>query len=127
MRGGRANGAAGGELEADALVGAPVRVRGLRVGTVVDLIADVSLERLLGAEVQTLADQRRFLPWAAADASASGVDVDSALVLLDVPELDWYADRGARLSGRDELRAGLVVRAGGRLAAARRLPRDGGG
>ena len=44
------------------LLGAPVRVHGIQLGHVADLVLDVERRRVLGLEVACGDEERRFLP-----------------------------------------------------------------
>lgn len=110
MEGPTANGHSGWRVPD--VIGSAVRVGDVRVGVVVDLIADG--ERLLGAEVLTLAERLVFLPWATAELTPAGVSIASALVLLDSPGPEWYAARGRRLAG-DAAGQHLAIEASGTL------------
>jgi hypothetical protein len=98
------------------LLGAPVRVGDIRLGTVVDLIADSEQHRALGLAVETAGGSRSFLPWPAVDVTAEGVSVGSALVLLAPSELEYYVERGRRLGAEDPGLERLRVSPGGELA-----------
>ena len=90
---------------ASVLLGREVRFRGIRLGVVVDMLVDPPTRRALGYEVLCGDEGRRFLPLAAAEAVADGIEVGSALVLLDDP---FYRERAVAFGS---LR-GSVVRRG---------------
>jgi hypothetical protein len=88
----------------------PVRLHGIELGKVDDLIVDPAAMRVLGLVVRCGDDRDRFLPLAAARMSPDEIAVGSALLLLD--ELPFYLARGRSL---DDLR-GAEVEAGGAAA-----------
>ena len=89
----------------------PVRLDGILLGRVVDLILDAWNGRALGLEVRCGDDEHRFLPFTAARAAAFEVTVHTPLALLDAPQLQFYAERGSSLRA---LR-GTLLHASGRV------------
>ena len=79
----------------------PVRLRGIRIGRVVDVILDSARGRWIGLEVRCLDGQHRFLPAAAASTTDDAVDVDTPFALLDTDQLEFYRRRGVPLSRRE--------------------------
>lgn len=79
----------------------PVRVRGIRIGQVVDVILDAPGGSPIGLEVRCLDGQHRFLPSAATRQTDEGVDADSPFALLDTDQLEFYRRRGVPLRGRE--------------------------
>lgn len=75
----------------------PVRLHGVRIGHVVDVILDANAERPLGLEVRCLDGRHRFLPMAASSSSGDEVVIDSPFALLDTEELEFYRARGVTL------------------------------
>ena len=91
------------------IVGLSVRLRGLSLGRVVDVVLDQDARRAVGLEIHCGDDERRFLPLAGAHLSPDGVEVRSALVMLDEAELGFYRERGTTLAA---VRGALVTRKG---------------
>jgi hypothetical protein len=85
-----------GGLDAEGLLERHVLFRDIVLGTVVDVIIDTSLRRVLGLDVLCGDRTRRFLPFGACEVRDGVVGVDSALVLSD--ELEFYRSRGQVLS-----------------------------
>lgn len=79
------------------LLGAPVRVEQVSVGEVVGLVLDLEAERLLGLEVAAPGGARLFLPWVAARLAGGFVKADSALVLIDLGDVEAYVRLGATI------------------------------
>ena len=75
----------------------PVRLHGVRVGYVVDVILDASEGPPMGLEVRCLDGRHRFLPMAAATPAGPEVVIDSPFALLESDELDFYRSRGVSL------------------------------
>lgn len=92
---------------AEHLLGLPVRVRGIDVGHVVDLLLDPDCRRVIGAEVMCKDDERRFLPLSAATVSDDEITVSSALAMLAADGLEFYRERGGTIR---TLRRAPVVR-----------------
>jgi hypothetical protein len=97
------------------VLGAAVRARGLRLGTVTGCVCDARWERLLGLEVTGADGIRRFLPWVAVELREGMVGIGSSLLLVDTGELDGYVRLGAVVV-RDPMQlAGLGVGPGGEI------------
>jgi hypothetical protein len=79
-----------------------VRMNGIRVGRVTDVILDADNGRVVGFEVRCEDGRHRFLPRAAATSDGSAIQINSPLALLDTDELDFYRRRGVSLRGREE-------------------------
>jgi hypothetical protein len=79
-----------------------VRLHGIHLGNVVDVILDRDGGEPVGLEVRCEDGQRRFLPVAAATFAAGQVVVDSPFALLDGDQLAFYRERGVTLRGRRE-------------------------
>jgi hypothetical protein len=89
------------------LLARPVRVEGILLGHVVDVVLDRGLARAPGLEVRCGDGEHRFLPFAGARLLSGEVSARTALALLDAPELAFYARRGTTL--RTLRRAGEEV------------------
>ena len=96
-----------GPVKAGLLLRLPVRLRGIQLGRVADLVLDVERRRVLGLEVVCGDQAMRFLPLAVADVDEREIRVSSALVLLDAGELAFYTSRGSTYGA---LRGTSVVR-----------------
>jgi hypothetical protein len=84
-------------VAASSLLSRPVRVEGILLGHVVDVIIDAARAHALGLEVRCGDGEHRFLPFAAARVLAGEVVARTALALLDAPQLAFYARRGTTL------------------------------
>lgn len=80
----------------------PVKLHGVQVGRVVDVILEPDAERIVGYEVRCEDQRHRFLPAAAATASDASIAIDSPFALLDTDELEFYRRRGKTLRARRE-------------------------
>ena len=80
----------------------PVRLHGVHLGNVVDVILDGDGESAVGLEVLCEDGRHRFLPMAAATLAEEQIVVDSPFALLDGDQLDFYRKRGVGLRGRRE-------------------------
>jgi sporulation protein YlmC with PRC-barrel domain len=77
-----------------------VRLHGVQVGHVIDVILDSSEGKPMGMEVRCEDGRHRFLPMAAASPVGDEVVIDSPFALLDTDELEFYRARGITLRGR---------------------------
>lgn len=68
----------------------PVRVRGIELGRVVDVLIHPTDQRALGADVLCGDDRHRFLAFPAATLGRGELEVSSPLVLLDLPDNSAY-------------------------------------
>jgi hypothetical protein len=105
-----------GSRSATELLQLPVRLHGIRLGRPVDLLLAPLEWRALGFVVLCRDDSSRFLVFAAADLLEDGIDVSSALLLLE--DVEFYRNRSRSLRDLlgDELRD-LVVRRDGSVEA----------
>lgn len=103
-----------GSMSSGDVLALPVRMHGIGLGRVVDLIVDVDVRRVLGFEVRCGDETHRFLPLAAARVSGDQIAVASPLILLD--ELAFYRARG---QGLGALRGARVADARGELGTLR--------
>jgi hypothetical protein len=94
-------------LRAGGLLRVPVRLRGIDLGLVEDLVLDAERRRALGFEIACGDDERRFLPLSVATVDEHEVSVSSPLVLLNESELAFYTTRGSTFGA---LRGTTVVR-----------------
>lgn len=97
-----------GGLRASAVQSRAVCFADIRLGAVVDVLLDDSLERVLGFDVLCGDRLHRYLPLPACEVGESAISVPSALVLMH-QELDFYRDRGRALTAV----RGFPVRRGG--------------
>lgn len=77
-----------------------VRLHGLQVGHVVDVILDSSEMKPMGLEVRCEDGLHRFLPMAAASEAGNEIVIDSPFALLDGDQLAFYRERGVTLRTR---------------------------
>jgi hypothetical protein len=77
------------------VLGAPVRVRDVRLGTVTGVVGDGPVERLIGLEVTSRDGRRWFLPSVAVSHEAGAIHVHSTLVLVETGDLEGYGRLGA--------------------------------
>jgi PRC-barrel domain len=95
------------------LLGASVRVGEARVGWVDDVFVDQELQRVVGLQVAGHNGRRWFLPWVAATFESGLVRASSSLVFVAADQLDFYVERGVRLS--EEQVVSLAIDPHGRL------------
>jgi hypothetical protein len=93
---------------ASTLLRAPVFVRGIRLGEVENVLLDTEGVRILGLDVLCGDGANRFLPFATARPTAGGVETESALTLLDPPQLQFYRTRGRPLASMPELADAVI-------------------
>ena len=77
-----------------------VRLHGVEVGVVVDVILDSAREEPIGLEVRCKDGRHRFLALAAAAPIDGELAINSPFALLDGDELEFYRQRGATLRQR---------------------------
>jgi hypothetical protein len=81
-----------------------VRLHGVHVGHVVDVILDASEGTTIGLEVRCQDGSHRFLPMAAARLVETEVVIDSPFALLDGDQLEFYRRRGVALRAARDAR-----------------------
>jgi hypothetical protein len=97
------------------LLGAPCRVRDVRVGEVTGVVVDGAGGRVVGLDIGSAGGVHRFLPWVACEVDCEGrVDVRSAFLLVD--DTQSYRRLGARDIVDAEVLARLRVDASGRVS-----------
>jgi len=79
-----------------------VRLHGVRVGRVVDVIFGESDAVPVGLEVRCEDGEHRFLPMPAASPVGEDLIIDSPFALLDTDQLEFYRQRGTTLRSRRE-------------------------
>jgi hypothetical protein len=84
-----------GSRSATELLHLPVRLHGIRLGRPVDLLLDPTDWRALGIVVLCGDESVRFLVFAAVDVRDDGIDVPSALLLLE--DVEFYRQRSRSL------------------------------
>ena len=67
------------------------------------MLLDAGEARILGLDVLCGDGANRFLPFTAARRGAHGIEIDSAFMLLDRRELEFYRARGRSLASVPEL------------------------
>ena len=82
----------------DELLRLPVRLRGIQLGRPVDLLLHPTEPRALGLDVLCGDETHRFLPLSAATLGDDAFEVDSAFVLLDLPQGSFYRVEARSLS-----------------------------
>lgn len=127
-------------LTGDELLRLPVKVRGIQVGRVVDVLLHPTEPRALGADVLCGDDRHRYLPFLAARVERGAFELTSPLVLLDLRSDSFYRVearalselRGAPLAGGSPLQDivldrdwGIVELVLGERDGPRRVPLDG--
>jgi hypothetical protein len=100
----------------------PVRLHGIDLGRVVELVVDLGVRHVLGFEVRCGDERHRFLPLGAAHVRENEIAIGSSLILLD--ELDFYRGRGHALGA---LRGARVASTGGELGTLRDVVFDAAG
>ena len=107
-----------GSLSAAASLQLRVELHGIFLGRPTDLLIDTDAWHVLGYVVHCGDESARFLPFAAAQTSETGIAVGSALMLLE--DVEFYEKRGTSfraLIGCEVAAAGvlrdLVIGAGG--------------
>ncbi|HWH05932.1 MAG TPA: hypothetical protein VNT23_05795 [Gaiellaceae bacterium] len=94
---------------AEELLQQAVRLRGIRLGRIVDVIFAPDASRVVGFDVLCGDELHRFLPFSAAGSTEAGeLEVTSALLLLDEQELAFYRRHGRTLQQGENLRERLV-------------------
>ncbi len=81
----------------------PVLVRGIRLGEVESVLLDAAEPRIVGLDVLCGDGANRFLPFSTARRGATGIDIESTLMLLDTRELQFYRARTRSLASVPEL------------------------
>jgi len=76
-----------------------VRLHGIHVGRVVDVILESESGEPIGLEVRCEDGRHRFLPMAALTVVEAEIVIDSPFALLDGDELEFYRRRGVALRG----------------------------
>ena len=77
-----------------------VRLHGVEVGVVVDVILGAASEEPIGLEVRCKDGRHRFLALAAGAPVDGELTISSPFALLDGDELDFYREHGATLRQR---------------------------
>jgi hypothetical protein len=72
-------------------------MHGIPLGTPVEALLDPHVDRVLGFEVLCGDGAYRFLPFAVAAIRADEIAVESALMLIDERDLEFYRRRSRRL------------------------------
>jgi hypothetical protein len=76
-----------------------VRMHGIELGTPVDALLDQRADRVIGFEVLCGDYARRFLPFAVAEVCEDHIAIDSALMLIDECDLEFYRRHARSLRG----------------------------
>jgi sporulation protein YlmC with PRC-barrel domain len=99
---------------AEELLGLPIRVRGIELGRLVDVVVDPRGPRIVGFDVRCGDESNRFLPFAVAELTADAIELESPLVLLDFAQVDFYREQTKSLRELNGTRA-LVVASDGTM------------
>jgi len=99
------------------LLGLPVRVGGVTVGCVEDVLLNRVCGHVLGVTVRSDAAITRFLPWVGAIVDDDAVRATSVFSLLSSTELVVYLDNGLALRDLDGYVTDVVVGPEGDVAA----------
>jgi hypothetical protein len=107
-----------GTLSAATALQLPVHLRGIQLARPIDLLLDVVSWRAIGFVVRCGDESVRFLPYGAAQLTADGIAVQSALMLLD--DVAFYEQRGVsyrslldgQVDGEGALRDVILSRSG---------------
>jgi hypothetical protein len=83
---------------ASELLALPVRMHGITLGRPIELLLDEQADRVLGFEVLCGDGAYRFLPLAVTAVRADELALESALMLIDERDLDYYRRRSRRLA-----------------------------
>src|SRR5436853_2547074 len=75
---------------ASELLSLPVRMRGIQIGTPVGALLDRVVDQVLGFEVLCGDGALRFLPFTVARVGADEIALESALMLIDERDVDYY-------------------------------------
>jgi hypothetical protein len=84
-------------IRACELLGKPVRLGAVEVGSVADVLASQGLAYVFGFEVLGQDGHTHFVPWVAADVATDAVFLTSVFSLLSSSELALYVDHGVRI------------------------------
>ena len=76
----------------------PVRLHGIQLGRPVHVFVDRLADRVLGFEVACGDGAHRFLPFPVARLAADEITIQSALMLVDERDLEFYRRNSRRLS-----------------------------
>jgi hypothetical protein len=83
---------------ASQLLALPIRLHGIQLGRPTEVLVDRNDDRVVGFEVLCGDDARRFLPFAVVQLRPGEITLESALTLIDEPDLEFYRRRLRRLS-----------------------------
>jgi hypothetical protein len=75
----------------------PVRLHGIQLGRPVGALLDRAADRVIGFEVACGDGARRFLPYAVAQVRTDEIAVDSAWMLIDERDLEFYRQHSRSL------------------------------
>jgi PRC-barrel domain protein len=80
------------------LLALPVRMHGIDLGRVTDVLVDPTADRVVGFEIVCGDEARRFLPFVVATLRPDEIALASALTLIDERDLEFYRRRSRRLA-----------------------------
>ena len=87
-----------GGRRASEVLALPVRMHGIQLGRPVEALLDHNADRVIGFEVLCGDGARRFLPYAVAQVREDQIAIDSAWLLIDEHELEFYRRRSRSLA-----------------------------
>jgi hypothetical protein len=73
-------------------------MHGIQLGVPVEALLDTSADRLLGFEILCGDGARRFLPFAVAQVRADEIAVESALMLIEERDIEYYRRNSRQLA-----------------------------
>jgi hypothetical protein len=79
------------------LLSLPVRVHGIELGRIVDVLVDRATPRALGFDVLCGDQAHRFLPFPLAVLNGNAVEIDSPLLLVDFGQSAFYREQASSL------------------------------
>ncbi len=76
----------------------PVRLRGIHLGRLTEVLLHADADRVLGFEVRCGDGAHRFMPFSVARIEVDEITLDSVLMLIDEPDAGFYRRHARRLS-----------------------------
>jgi len=108
---------------AEELLSLPVRIHGIELGRIVDVLVDRVTPRALGFDVLCGDQAHRFLPFPLAELNGDGVEIDSPLLLVDFGQAAFYREQASSLRDLDGEMARAVVTPDGTIEGIAPQPR----
>jgi hypothetical protein len=104
------------------LLSLPVRIRGIELGRIVDVLVDSRARRALGFDVLCGDRVHRFLPFPLGEVNGASVEVDSPLLLLDFGPAAFYREQASSIRELDG-DSGILVEDDGTIQGVDTRPR----